>query len=144
MRNHRAEPTIAPSLKRARPAPEAADPAARRARVLTTATLRAAEWLGLTQADLGRVIGVSAPTVTRMKSGDYLLAEDRKEWALAALLVRLYRSLDSIVGGSQGAARAWLNSANRAFGDAVPAELVTDVRGLVHVTDYLDAARGPV
>jgi transcriptional regulator with XRE-family HTH domain len=112
--------------------------------VLTAATLKAAEWMGLSQAQLARVIGVSAPTVTRMKSGAYLLAETRKEWPLAALLVRLYRSLDSIVGGRQSDARAWLFGANRAFDGAVPAELIVDVRGLVHVTDYLDAARGPV
>lgn len=86
--------------------------------------------MGLSQAQLARVIGVSAPTVTRMKSGAYLLAESRKEWPLAALLVRLYRSLDSIVGGRQSDARAWLFGANRAFDGAVPAELIVDVRGI--------------
>lgn len=120
------------------------DLAARRGRVLTSATLKAAEVLGITQAHLAQIIGVSAPTVSRMKSGDYVLAEERKEWSLAALLVRLYRSLDSIVGGRQEDARTWLNSANRAFDNAVPAQLLADVQGLVHVVDYLDAARGPV
>lgn len=119
-------------------------PAARRGRVLTLATLTAAETLGFTQAQLAQIIGVSAPTVSRMKSGDYLLAEERKEWALAALFVRMYRSLDSMVGGRSEDARAWLNSANRAFDDALPAQMVTDVQGLVHLVDYLDAARGPV
>jgi len=74
------------------------DPAMRRGQVLTSATLKAAEVLGITQAQLGQIIGVSAPTVSRMKSGDYTLSEERKEWSLAALLVRLYRSLDSMVG----------------------------------------------
>ena len=120
------------------------DLAARRGRVLTSATLKAAEVLGITQAHLAQIIGVSAPTVSRMKSGDYTLSEERKEWSLAALLVRLYRSLDSIVAGRQEDARAWLNSANRAFDNAVPAQLLSDVQGLVHVVDYLDAARGPL
>lgn len=121
-----------------------ASPAARRSRVLTMATLTAAETLGFTQAQLAQIIGVSAPTVSRMKNGDYLLAEERKEWSLAALFVRMYRSLDSMVGGRTEDARAWLNSANRAFDNALPAQLVTDVQGLVHLVDYLDAARGPV
>ena len=120
------------------------DTATRRGQVLTSATLKAAEVLGVTQAQLAQIIGVSAPTVSRMKSGDYTLSEERKEWSLAALLVRLYRSLDSIVAGRQEDARAWLYSANRAFDNAVPAQLLTDVEGLVHVVDYLDAARGPV
>ena len=121
-----------------------ASPAARRGRVLTLATFTAAETLGFTQAQLAQIIGVSAPTVSRMKSGDYLLAEERKEWSLAALFVRMYRSLDSMVGGRTEDARAWLNSANRAFDNGLPAQLVTDVQGLVHLVDYLDAARGPV
>ena len=127
----------------ANPGPDAT-PAARRGRVLTLATLTAAETLGFTQAQLAQIIGVSAPTVSRMKNGDYLLSEDRKEWSLAALFVRMYRSLDSMVGGRTEDARAWLNSANRAFDNALPAQLVTDVQGLVHLVDYLDAARGPV
>lgn len=121
-----------------------ASPVVRRSRVLTAATLTAAETLGFTQVQLAQIIGVSAPTVSRMKSGDYLLAEERKEWSLAALFVRMYRSLDSMVGGRTEDARAWLNSANRAFDNALPARMVSDVQGLVHLVDYLDAARGPV
>ena len=121
-----------------------ADPALRRGRILTAAAIKAAETLGLTQAQLAQIIGVSAPTVSRMRSGDYLLSEGRKEWSLAALFVRLYRSLDSIVAGRPEDARAWLHSANRTFGDAQPAQLIADVQGLVHVVDYLDAARGPI
>lgn len=120
------------------------DAAIRRGQVLTAAALRAAEVLGITQAQLAQIIGLSAPTISRMKSGDYTLSQERKEWSLAALLVRLYRSLDSIVAGRQEDARAWLNSANRAFDNAVPAQLLSDVQGLVHVVDYLDAVRGPL
>ena len=121
---------------------DAAD--ARRNRVLTSATLKAAELLGVSQGQLAKVIGVSAPTVSRMKSGDYLLSEERKEWSLAALFVRLYRSLDSIVAGRTEDAHAWLHSPNRAFENRVPASLIVDVQGLVHVVDYLDTSRGSV
>ena len=134
-----------PTLRAAAPTVRAALPAtARRSRVLTAATLKAAEILGVSQLRLAAILGVSAPTVSRMKSGAYLLAAERKEWSLAALFVRMFRSLDSIVAGRAEDARLWLFSANRAFDDRVPADLIADVQGLVHVVDYLDASRGAV
>lgn len=115
-----------------------------RAQVLTRATLAAAEILGLSQGGLAQVIGVSAPTVSRMKGGTYRLEEARKEWSLAALFVRLYRSLDSMVAGRTADARLWLNSENLAFANRRPIDMIADVQGLVHVVDYLDAARGRI
>jgi uncharacterized protein (DUF2384 family) len=125
------------SASLARPAPTPA-----RDVVLTGATLRAAELLGVSQSRLAQVLGVSAPTVSRMKSGAYRLDEARKEWALATLFVRLYRSLDSVVAGRGEDARAWLSSPNQAFAGRNPGDMIGDVQGLVHVVDYLDAARG--
>jgi len=119
---------------------EAAD--GRDRRLLTTATLRAAELLNISQATLARVLGVSASTVSRMRQDGYHLEPDRKEWDFALLFVRMFRSLDSIVGGREADARAWLHSENRAFQKA-PIELIVSVSGLVHVVDYLDASRAP-
>ena len=59
-------------------------------------------------------------------------------WAL--LFVRLFRSLDSIVG-EEGTARAWLNSDNKGL-NARPIELISQTEGLVRVVHYLDASRG--
>ena len=121
----------------ARPAP-----APEKARVLTKALIRAARALELNQARVAATLGVSTPTVSRMFADKYLLDPERKEWELAALLVRLFRSLDSIVA-SDDKARAWLNSDNRALG-ARPADLLASAEGLVRVLHYLDAARGRV
>jgi transcriptional regulator with XRE-family HTH domain len=117
--------------------------AAERRQVLTAAVTRAAEILGLKQADVAEVLGLSAPTVSRMAKGDYLLDPARKEWQLAGLFVRMFRSLDSIVGGRDATARAWLTSRNDGL-NGIPAELITDVQGLVNVVQYLDAARGRI
>jgi len=117
-------------------------PKVRDRRVLTTATLRAAELLDISQATLARVLGVSASTVSRMRQNGYELEPDRKEWDFALLFVRMFRSLDSIVGGREADARAWLQSENRALHKA-PIELIVSVSGLVHVVDYLDASRAP-
>jgi hypothetical protein len=57
--------------------------------------------------------------------------------------VRLFRSLDAIVGSDDVAARAWLRADNRALG-GVPFELIRDAAGLVRTVDYLDAARARI
>ncbi len=116
-------------------------PDADRRRILTTAVLRAAALLGLNQARIAEVLGMSAPMVSRMAHGTYALDESRKEWELAALLVRLFRSLDTLVGSNDAAARTWLRSHNHALG-GVPIELIRSTEGLVRAVHYLDAARG--
>ena len=59
----------------------------------------------------------------------------------ALLFVRLFRSLDALVGGSAEKARLWLHAQNHHLG-APPARLIATTQGLVHVADYLDAMRG--
>jgi putative toxin-antitoxin system antitoxin component (TIGR02293 family) len=110
-----------------------------RRRVLTRATLKAADLLDIPQTVLARLLGVSAPQVSRMRQGAYLLDESRKEWELAALFLRMYRSLDSITVNEE--ARAWLNNRNRGLNGEKPLALITSAAGLVRVVDYLDAAR---
>ena len=112
------------------------DPAA----VLTKAVARAAERLDISRASLAKVLGVSAPTVTRLYSGGYLLDQRRKEWELALLFVRVFRSLDSLVGNEQ-TARQWLKSENRGL-NGRPVDLIRQTEGLVRVVHYLDASRG--
>lgn len=112
-------------------------------RTLSGAVLSAASILGLKQGEVAQILGLSAATVSRMASGAYLLDPERKEWQLAALLVRVYRSLDSITGGRDEVSRAWLNSGNAALG-AKPVDLLRDVAGLVMVGQYLDASRAVV
>lgn len=116
----------------------------RERQVLTSAILNAAKLLDLPQAQLAKVIGVSAPTVSRMRNGNYQLDQQRKEWSFAILFVRLFRSLDSMTAGRENDARAWLHSVNHALNGMRPVDLISDISGLVHVVDYLDAIRGRV
>lgn len=110
--------------------------------VLAKAAVRAADELGLSQADLARVLGTSAATVSRLRRAGEL-SPDSKEGELALLVIRAYRSLDALVGTDAAARRAWFSSANHHLG-GVPAELVQRVEGLVRVVEYLDAMRGKV
>jgi transcriptional regulator with XRE-family HTH domain len=121
----------------------AATPASDPAAVLSKAVVRAARLLGLTQRDVAATLGVSEATASRLFAGAYRLDRGRaKEWELALLLVRLYRSLDALWGREE-AARQWLTSRNVALG-AAPRALMPSVEGLVRVVAYLDAARGRV
>jgi transcriptional regulator with XRE-family HTH domain len=114
-----------------------------RASILTKATLRAAERLGLTGRQLADIVGVSEATVSRLKRGEASLEDGSKPFQLATLLVRAFRSLDAITGGDEAVARAWLTAPNTAL-SARPVERMVTVQGLVDVTTYLDARRAPV
>ena len=111
--------------------------------VLSRATVRAAQLLAISQADLADIIGVSAATLSRIANGQKQLAPGSKAWQLAALFVRLFRGLDAIVGSNADAARAWLRSENVALG-GVPLELIREPAGLVRAVDYLDGARARI
>lgn len=114
-----------------------------RALVLRKALLRAADIMGLSQADLARILGLSQPTVSRLRSGRYQLDEQRKEWELAILLIRLYRGLDALMASDETALRAWIHNPNAELG-ARPGERIASVTGLVDVLDYVDAYRARV
>lgn len=127
---------MAPTKPRPTSAPD-------QATVLTKATLKAAARLGLTNKLLATVIGVSEATVSRMRSGAYTLQRGQKSFELAVLFVRLYRSLDAIVGGDDVVAGVWLKSRNTVL-DAEPLGLIQTVPGLMNVIQYLDARRAVI
>lgn len=108
--------------------------------VLTRAVLRAAERLGLRNRELALILGASEASISRLRGGR-LIDPAGKEGELALLFLRLYRSLDTLVGGSPEAARAWLAAPNDHLG-GIPAERIRRVEGLVDVVQYLDAMRG--
>jgi hypothetical protein len=133
-------PMLSAANPTARPAPQVhVTPGA----VLTRAMLRAAEILGLRARVLAQVIGVSEATLSRMKTGDVVLEPGTKTYELAALLVRMFRSLDAITGGEDKVTRSWMAGPNLALRGA-PQDMITSVTGLVDVVSYLDAHRAVV
>lgn len=116
-------------------------PAPSDASVVAKAALRAAERLGVTSRSLARILGVSEATVSRLRKGGVPL--ERKPFELAVEFVRLYRSLDALVGGDDAVASAWLKNHNTAL-NARPIDLIETVAGLAHVIQYLDARRAIV
>jgi hypothetical protein len=104
--------------------------------VLAKALANAGRELGLTQADVGAVIGRDRTALSRAA-----IAPDTKSGELALLLIRAYRALYVLVGGGAAQMRHWMHTDNRHLG-GVPAELVRSVQGLIRVVEYLDAIRG--
>ena len=106
--------------------------------VLTRALVQAGKQLGLTQAELGIVVGRDRTALSRGS-----IEPDTKTGELALLLIRAYRSLHVLVGGEPAQMKHWMHTENLHVG-GVPAALVRTVPGLIRVVEYLDAIRGRV
>ena len=110
--------------------------------VLAKATARASALLGMTGVALAKTIGLSEPTVSRILRGEKGIDPASKEGELALLLVRVYRSLDALVGTDGQKRFDWMSSHNQALGGR-PLQLVQKAEGLVATLNYLDGMRAP-
>lgn len=111
------------------------------AAALSKAVIRAADYLGLTKKVAAGVLGFSESTASRLWSKDYQFSPQRKkEWEIATLFFKMFRSLDSVMG-DQESASTWLFGENTALGKR-PIELIQSTEGLIDVVRYLDAQRG--
>ncbi len=115
-----------------------------RSRVLTNAVQEVAKRFDLGSTDLKDIIGVSQSTASRLLNGHYEIPDGSKAWELSAMLVRIYRSLSSMIGGDDELARTWMHSPNRAFGGRNPAQEIKRIEGLARACEYLDAYRARI
>lgn len=113
------------------------------ARVLAQAVAKIADHWGLTNQQLGRMLGLSAPTVSRLLNGHLMLDRHSKAFELAQYLVRLFRGLDAIMGSDDAAARSWLRTENLDLGSK-PLDAMGRIKGLVSLCDYVDGFRARV
>ncbi|MBC9246371.1 DUF2384 domain-containing protein [Paracoccus sp. 11-3] len=111
--------------------------------IVTKAVVNASDRLNISARDLAKILGVSPATASRMRNGQHVVKADTKPYELSVLLIRLYRSLDAIIGGDDKVAASWLNNENTALGGK-PAMLIQNVEGLSDVVRYLDCRRAPV
>lgn len=109
------------------------------AAVLSSALLNAGKELGLSQSEIGAVIGRDRTAFSRRAGID----PASKTGELALLLIRAYRSLFALVGGDTGQMRHWMHTVNLHTG-GIPAEQIRSVAGLSRVVEYLDAIRGKI
>ncbi len=110
--------------------------------VLAKAVGRSADLLGLSGAAVARIIGLSEPTVSRILKGERAIDPLSKEGELSLLLVRVYRSLDPLIGTDDQKRRDWMRGYNKALG-GIPNKLIERTDGLVGTLNYLDGMRAP-
>ncbi|NLR70362.1 DUF2384 domain-containing protein [Novosphingobium sp. ERN07] len=111
--------------------------------VLTSALARIAAFWDFSNAKLGAVLGLSPATVSRLRSGRSTLDPASKAFEAGQFLLRLFRSLDALLGSDDAAARRWLETRNVDF-DARPIDMIDTMRGLITLCDYVDAHRARV
>lgn len=111
--------------------------------VLSKAVVRAADILGLKNFTLARILGLSASSASRLKNGQFFLTQGTKPFELGQLLLRLFRSLDSISGGDDQTSRSWLFSNNLAL-RAKPIDLIQTISGLTNTVAYVDSRRARI
>ncbi|HBP31510.1 MAG: MbcA/ParS/Xre antitoxin family protein [Advenella sp.] len=121
------------ALQQPKPAPEA---------VLAKAVLRAAEQLGLKQAELAAVLGMHRTAISRLKT-TASLDPDSKQGELALLLLRLARALFALTGGDQEWIRHFMRTPNKITG-GIPAAQIETIQGMTTVLQFVDAIRGKV
>lgn len=110
--------------------------------LVSKSVIKAADCLGLDRETIANTLGVSVPTVSRLKKGNTLPGQ--KPLELSLLLIRVYRSLYSIVGGSHTAMKHWMKTPNSHLGNNIPKSLIQKADGMAQVLWYLDAMRGRI
>lgn len=111
--------------------------------IVTKALLSAADFLGVKHAELSKVVDISPSKLSKMGDKIAHVNENKKEFELALLFIRLYRSLDAIMGGDDAIAQSWLRNYNKAL-KAIPIDRIKKVEGLVDVVSYLDSRRARI
>ncbi len=111
--------------------------------LVSKATMNAAAKLELSNVELSSILGVSEPQLSRIKNAQATFKQNTKEFELALLFIRLFRSLDSLLGGDDSSASKWLRGENLALLDK-PINRIKKVEGLIDVLSYLDSRRAIV
>lgn len=109
--------------------------------VLSKALMRLAEQLNLSRKELATILGLSEASLSRLFDGKRFIDPHSKEGELAVMLLRFYRSLDTLFGGNQTQCQLWLRSENLHLG-TIPIHLIQSIQGLMTALTYLDAMRG--
>src|SRR5512141_1724463 len=110
-----------------RPSAAVTDAAVQPNAVLGRALAKAGKELGLTQADLGAIVGRDRTAISRQS-----LEPTSKSGELALLVIRAYRALYVLVGGDGRQMKHWMHTSNRHLG-GVPAAMIRSVQGLNRV-----------
>lgn len=104
--------------------------------VLSKAVLNAAKHLGLSHAELAKLLGTNEVSVSQLVVSNRSLDPSGHEGARALMLVQIFIALHDLVGGDADACVIWMNAHNQAIGD-LPKQAIQTLSGLEHTQAYL-------
>lgn len=106
--------------------------------VLAKALFRAADRLGVDDASLASIIGVSDAMILGYQQGAMTIDPSAPEGKQAVLLIGVLVALDVLVGAEEKQRTAWMNGYNVAL-DGVPMQVIQQPGGLESTLSYLDS-----
>lgn len=109
--------------------------------VLAKALLRAQDVMGIDNQQMAAILGVNRTTLARAYQSVNLDPE-QNAGRLAALVLRIYRAVHTLMGGNGENIRHWLATPNKALAGGAPLDAMQSIEGLVSVAQYCDAMRG--
>lgn len=109
--------------------------------VLAKALNRAQQHMGVDNQVMASILGINRTTLTRHYQSQGL---DPRQNAgrLAAVVLRIYRAVFTLMGGDATNIRHWFDTRNQAFAGRTPVDAMQSIDGLVSVAQYCDAMRG--
>jgi uncharacterized protein (DUF2384 family) len=107
------------------------------ATLLSKAACRAADSLGLKRREFALTLGVSEPTISRLKNGQSHLQEGKSR-ELALMLIRVYRASFSLLGGDRQLIKQWLQTPNKHLNQRTPMQMLQGIEGMTLLLRYLD------
>lgn len=111
--------------------------------IVSKAAINAAKRLELTNVELSEILGISAAQISRISHNKAPIKQNTKGFELALLFIRMFRSLDSLLGGDDHISAKWVRNENLAIGYS-PIDRIKKIEGLVDVVSYLDSRRAQV
>ena len=114
----------------------------KREEVLTNAVIRASNLLGLNDQQLSNTLDISLNNLMKIKTGKSLLEDGSNSFRQAALLVRVFQSIDAIATEDTSVVKQWMKSRNIIL-NASPINLIVEKDGLKSVVSYLDSRLAP-
>lgn len=102
--------------------------------VLAGATIRSGQALGLKPDRTAAVVGCDQADFTQG------LDPQSNPGGRGLMLIRVFQSLDALLGGNQEMVLTWMNSPNDYF-NVAPIELLEQAQGLDKVLGYLEAVQ---
>ncbi len=111
--------------------------------VVSKALLRSSELLGLTAKELSTIVGLSEPSISRLKrsvTAVHLPARATNSHCFSSASTARSMQLSAVM---MLVARQWIRTDNTMLGGK-PLNRIKTIDGLAHVLAYLDARRAPI